>query len=123
MLINVKLPTIVGFLTFMSIISTKKFSMLINVKMPTLVGILTFISMINTLPESLKAGNVFIFPHSSSYEQLNFIHEKMFLTSGPCIKIARYVEAKNRRHLMKITLLAPIIIYMFRDCVSFVTTI
>ena len=79
-------------------ISTKKFSMLINVKMPT-------------VPESLKAGNVFIFPHSSSYEQLNFHSmKKMFLTSGPCIKIARYVEAKNRRHLMKITLLAPIII-------------
>ena len=34
--------------------------MLINVKMPTIVGILTFISMINTRPESLKARNVFI---------------------------------------------------------------
>ena len=29
--------------------------MLINVKMPTLVGILTFISMTNTTSESLKA--------------------------------------------------------------------
>ena len=31
------------------------FTMLINVKMPTIVGILTFMSMINTTPESLKA--------------------------------------------------------------------
>ena len=35
--------------------------MLINVKMPTIVGILTFISMINTTSESLKARKVFIF--------------------------------------------------------------
>ena len=32
-----------------------KFIMLINVKMPTIVGILTFISIINTTSESLKA--------------------------------------------------------------------
>ena len=32
-----------------------KFIMLINVKMPTIVGILTFISMIKTTSESLKA--------------------------------------------------------------------
>ena len=38
-----------------------KFTMLINVKMPTIVGILTFISMINTTSESLKGRNVFIF--------------------------------------------------------------
>ena len=31
------------------------FIMLINVKMPTSVGILTFISMLNTTSESLKA--------------------------------------------------------------------
>ena len=30
--------------------------MLINVKMPTTVGILTFISKINTTPEMFKAG-------------------------------------------------------------------
>ena len=34
-----------------------KFILLINVKMPTIVGILTFISMINTTSESLKARN------------------------------------------------------------------
>ena len=35
--------------------------MLINVKMPTIVGILTFISMVNTTSVSLKARKVFIF--------------------------------------------------------------
>ena len=38
-----------------------KFIMLIYVKMPTIVGILTFIRMINTKFESLKARKVFIF--------------------------------------------------------------
>ena len=46
--------------------------MLINVKMTTIVGILTFISMINTTSESLEARIVFIFPHSSFYNQLKF---------------------------------------------------
>ena len=46
-----------------------KFIMLINVKMPTDVGILTFISMINTISESLKAGKVFTFTHSSFNEE------------------------------------------------------
>ena len=43
--------------------------MLIHVKMPTIVGILTFISMINTTSESSKA---FIFQNFSFYEQLKF---------------------------------------------------
>ena len=34
-----------------------KFILLINVKMPTMVGILTFISMINIASEILKAKN------------------------------------------------------------------
>ena len=37
-----------------------KFIILINVKMPTIFGILTFISMINTTFESLKARKVFV---------------------------------------------------------------
>ena len=37
-----------------------KIALLINVKMPTIVGILTFIRMINTTPEGLKARNFFI---------------------------------------------------------------
>ena len=49
-----------------------KFIMLINVKMPTLVGILTFISMINTSYESLKAINTYLFQHLSLYELVKF---------------------------------------------------
>ena len=37
-----------------------KFILLINVKMPTIVGILTFISMINTTSERLTARNFFV---------------------------------------------------------------
>ena len=40
-----------------------KFMMLINVKMPTIVGILTFISMINTTFESFEARTIFIFQY------------------------------------------------------------
>ena len=64
MLINVKMPTIIGILKFII--------MLINVKVPTTVGILTFISMINTTFESLKARKIFIFQHFSFCEQLKF---------------------------------------------------
>ena len=39
--------------------------MLINAKMPIIVGILTFISMIDKSSESLKARKVFIFQHFS----------------------------------------------------------
>ena len=38
-----------------------QFIMFINVKMPTIVGIVTFISTINTTSESLKAGKAFCF--------------------------------------------------------------
>ena len=40
-----------------------KFILLINVKMPTIVGILTFISMVNTTSESLKARKVSSFQY------------------------------------------------------------
>ena len=49
-----------------------KIILLINVKMSTIVGILTFISMINATSERLKAINVFIFQYLSLYEQLKF---------------------------------------------------
>ena len=49
-----------------------QFILLINVKMPTIVGILTFISMINTSYESLKARNSYHFQHFSFYEDLKF---------------------------------------------------
>ena len=49
-----------------------EFILLINVKMPKIVGTLTFISMINTISESLKARNFFICRYFSFYEQLKF---------------------------------------------------
>ena len=49
-----------------------KFILLINVKMPTVVGILTFITMINTTSKNLKAKNIYIFHDFSCYEQLKF---------------------------------------------------
>ena len=71
-----------------------EFIMLINVKMPTIVGILTFISMINAISDSLKARIVFILQEFCFYEKLNFHaqlsrnfhtglnskHEKSFIT-------------------------------------------
>ena len=63
-----------GYKTFFSC-STQlntKFILLINVKMPTIVGILTFISMINTASERLKAMNFFICRYFGFYEQLKF---------------------------------------------------
>ena len=62
--------------------------MLINVKMPTIVGILTFISMINTTPESLKARKVYNFQYFRCYEQFKFVFselsmKKSFITLGP----------------------------------------
>ena len=49
-----------------------KFILLINVKMPTIVGILTFISLMNATSERLKARNFFIYRYFSFYEQLKF---------------------------------------------------
>ena len=48
------------------------FILLINVKMPTIVGILTFIRMINTTSERLKARNFFTFRYFGFYDQLEF---------------------------------------------------
>ena len=49
-----------------------EFILLINVKMPTIVGILTFISMINTTSERLEARHFFICRYFSFYELLKF---------------------------------------------------
>ena len=51
-------------------LSTKLF-LLINIQMPTIVGILTFISMINATSERLKARNFLICRYFSLNEQLN----------------------------------------------------
>ena len=63
-----------GYKTYLSC-STQvsiKFIVLINVKMSTIVGILTFISMINTTSERFKARIFFICRYFSFYEQLKF---------------------------------------------------
>ena len=52
-------------------LSTKSI-MLINVKMPTIVGILHFSSRINATYVNFNALNIFTFQHLSLYEQLNF---------------------------------------------------
>ena len=49
-----------------------KFILLINVKITTIVGILTFISMMNITSERLKAIYLFICRYFSFYEQLKF---------------------------------------------------
>ena len=49
-----------------------KFILLINVKIPTIVGILAFISMMNRTYERLKARNFFLCHYFSCYEQLIF---------------------------------------------------
>ena len=49
-----------------------KFIMLINVKMPTIVGILTVISMINTTSENLKERITLLNHYYVFYEQLKF---------------------------------------------------
>ena len=49
-----------------------KFILLINVKMPTIVGILTFIRMINTTSERLESRNFSICRYFNFYEQLKF---------------------------------------------------
>ena len=45
-----------------------KFILLKNLKMPTYVGILTFISRINTTSEYFKQQKVFIFQYFSFYQ-------------------------------------------------------
>ena len=64
-------PVVIKLFSCSTQLSTK-FVLLINVKMPTIVGILTFISRINTISERLKARNFFICRYLSLYEQLKF---------------------------------------------------
>ena len=49
-----------------------EFILLINVKMPTIVGILAFISILNTTSERLKTRNFLICLYLNVYEQLKF---------------------------------------------------
>ena len=63
-----------GYNTFSMLNSAEHeiYILLINVKMPIIVGILTFISMINTTSERHRARNIFICRYFSVYEQLKF---------------------------------------------------
>ena len=71
-----------------------KFFVLINVKMPTIVGILTFMSRKNSLLHLSEHEKCWISWYFHTYEYLNFMlnwveHEKSFITSGPgvwCMK-------------------------------------
>ena len=61
-----------GYTTFSMLNSAEhEINLLINVKMPTIVGILTFISVINITSERLKEGHFFSCRYFSFYEQLN----------------------------------------------------
>ena len=71
-----------------SIQLSTKFILLINVKIPTIVSILTFISMINTKSERPTANIFFICRYFKFLSSWNFVlcwveHEKSFITSGP----------------------------------------
>ena len=65
-----------------------KFILLINVKMPTIAGILTFTSMINTTSVSLKAWNIYIYSIFIFMSSINFMlswveHEKVLQPQYP----------------------------------------
>ena len=64
-------PEVINFFPCSTQLS-RKFILHIYVKMPTIVGILTFISMINTTSERLKAIKFFICRYFRFYEQLKF---------------------------------------------------
>ena len=69
--IQISGPEIIKLFSCSTQLSTT-FILLINVKMPTIVGILTFISRINTTSERLKARKISVFQHFSFYDQLKF---------------------------------------------------
>ena len=64
-------PEVIKLFSCSTQLSTK-FILLINVKMPTIVGILTFISMIDTPSEGLKARNFLMCLYFRFYMQLKF---------------------------------------------------
>ena len=90
-------PEVINVFSYSTQLSTK-FSLLMKFKMPTIVGILTFISMLNTTSERLKARNFFICRYFRFNEQLKFCaHEKSFITSGPgCVVLVFSVASSVR---------------------------
>ena len=70
-----------------------KFFLLINVKMPTIVGILTFMSGKNSIldlsePKKAEFPDIFILMGILNFMLNSVEHEKSFITSGPCVKRA-----------------------------------
>ena len=83
-------PEVIKLFSCSTQLSTE-FILLVNVEMPTIVGILTFISMVYTTSERPKARNFFICRYFRVYAQIEFRaqlsklkHEKGFITSRPC---------------------------------------
>ena len=68
-------PEVIKLISYSTQVSTKLI-LLINVKMPTIVGILTFISMINTASERLKASNFFVCMYFS-FNELSKFHAQL----------------------------------------------
>ena len=64
-------PEVIKLFSCSTQLSTK-FILLINVKMTTIVGILTFMSMINTTSEKFNARYFLICRYFGFYEQLKF---------------------------------------------------
>ena len=64
-------PEVIKLFSWSTQQSTKSI-LLINVKMPTIVSFLTFISRIKATTERLKARNFLTFQYVSYYEQLQF---------------------------------------------------
>ena len=65
-----------------------KFILLVDVKIPTIVGIFTFISRLNAKIESLKATELYFFTIVLYMSNLKSVHSwvdyrKCFITSGP----------------------------------------
>ena len=88
-------PEVIKLFSCSTQLSTR-FILLINVKMPTVVGILTFISMKNATSERLKAINFFICRYFSFYEWFKFRAQlswawKEFYNLGPWMICCRYM--------------------------------
>ena len=64
-------PEVIKLFSYSTQLSTK-FILFINVKMPTIVGILTFISRINTISKRLKVRHFYICRYFSFDGQLKF---------------------------------------------------
>ena len=84
-----------------STLLSMKFILLINVKMPTFVGILTFMSWINTASESFKTRYIIIFQHFSFNKQWIFHDQlslacKTFITLRPEIRMSAYKNSITR---------------------------